>query len=398
LTSTANSADYIIITHEDFYTEAQRLATHNIITRGLRTVVVDAQDIYDEFTHGIYDPEAIRDFLTYAYVNWTPPTPTYVLLVGDGNYDFKDNQGLGEPSYIPPYLVYVDNWIGETVADNRYVCVSGEDIFPDMHLGRLPVKTSTEAGALVDKILKYEQSPPEGAWNKQLLFLADNADSAGDFAALSDNIAENYVPANYSTHKVYYGVTHPASADARAAIIAEINAGKLMVNYIGHGSREIWASEHLFEVSSIAALTNTGRLPFMVPMTCLEGYFIVPSSTSYDYSSVGEAIVRVPEKGAIASWSPTGMSVAAGHDYLNKGLFEAIFFDNVTVRLGPATTQGKLYLYSNTAGYRDLLDTYILFGDPATKLNVIVYTRYFPIVSKNAALTELAPARYNLLD
>ncbi|MBN1978812.1 MAG: hypothetical protein JW918_15550 [Anaerolineae bacterium] len=398
LHSTANSADYIIITHVDFYTEAQRLAAYSVMTRGLRTVAVDVQDVYDEFSYGIYHQEAIHDFLAYAYANWGPPAPAYILLVGDGNYDFKDNLGRGEPSYVPPYLAYVDPWIGETAADNRYVCVSGEDIFPDMHLGRLPVKTSAEASALVDKLLNYEQNPPGGDWNEQLLFVADNADSGGDFDALSDDIAENYVPSNYSTHKVYYDVTHLTPAEARTAIIDEINKGKLLVNYIGHGSYNIWASEHLFELNSIATLTNSGRQPFMIPMTCMEGYFVIPSSTNRDYSSLGEAIVRASGKGAIASWSPTGLGVALGHDYLNKGLFEAIFLDNVTVRLGPATTQGKLFLYSSTGSYGDLLDTYVLFGDPALELNVVVHTWYLPIMMSNASLTELAPVRYNPLD
>lgn len=103
----------------------------------------------------------------------------------------------------------------------------------------------------------------------------------------------------------------------------------------------------------------------MVPMTCYEGFFHAPGM-----SSLGESLVRAAGKGAIASWSPTGLGVAMGHDYLNSGLYQALFFDDVT-QLGPATTQAKLYLYSRTAGYRELLDTYVLFGDPALRLNVL---------------------------
>ena len=93
-------------------------------------MVVDVQDIYDEFNGGMFDPQAIHDFLAYAYAYWTPPAPSYVVLMGDGNYDFKDNIGMGETNYIPPYLADVDPWIGETAADNRYVTVSGNDILP----------------------------------------------------------------------------------------------------------------------------------------------------------------------------------------------------------------------------------------------------------------------------
>jgi len=369
LRSTANRADEIIIAPAAFITAALSLAGYRT-AQGLPTVAVDVQDIYDEFNGGILDPEAIRGFLAYAYANWTRPAPTYVLLMGDGHYDFRDYTGYGEPVYMPPYLANVDPYMGETAADNRYVCVSGDDILPDMHIGRLPVRSSAEAAALVAKIIAYEQNPPPGNWNQQALFVADNADDAGDFAALSDIIINNYFPSPYIPERVYYGVTHLTPAAARAAIQGAINDGRLIVNYVGHASVQLWAQEQLLRLSDVPALTNTGRLPLMTPMTCVEGYFIYPSPAGADGSSLAETIVRPAQTGAIASWSPTGMGLTIGHDYLNRGLYQAIFFDDV-IRVGAATTQGKLYLYANTGDYRDLLDTYVLLGDPALRLNLL---------------------------
>jgi hypothetical protein len=112
LRSTANGADYLLITHADFYTGVLPLAAHRA-AQDLRTLVVDVQDVYDEFSYGLFDPQAIHDFLAYAYAHWQPPAPAYVLLIGDGNYDPRDNYGRGEPSYIPPYLADVDPWIRE---------------------------------------------------------------------------------------------------------------------------------------------------------------------------------------------------------------------------------------------------------------------------------------------
>jgi PKD repeat protein len=368
LTSAINGADYVIITHGDFYTAMLPLAAHRA-DQGMRAMVVDVQDIYDEFSYGVFEPEAIRDFLTYAYVNWAEPAPAYVVLVGDGNYDFKNNLGTGEPNYIPPYLAPIDHWIGEVAADNRYVCVSGDDIFPDMHLGRLPVKTSAEAAAVVAKIIDYEQNPASGDWNRRLLFVTDNPDSAGYFYGYSDAIADRYVPVPYTAQKIYYGFTHSSASAARAAITDAINEGQLIVNYVGHGSIQSWASERLFGLNRIPALSNGERLPLMVAMACLDGHYTLPSRPGSDRSSTAEAVIRAPEKGAIASWSATGLGLASAHDYLNKGLFEAIFSNDV-IELGPATTQGKLYLYSRTGGYRDQIDQYTLFGDPALRLNV----------------------------
>jgi hypothetical protein len=368
LRATTNGADYVVITHADFATAVQPLVTHRA-ARGLRTAVVDVQDVYDEFSYGVFEPEAIREFLEYVYTNWTSPAPSHVLLVGDGQYDFKNNLVYNEANYIPPYLADVDPWMGETAADNRYVCVSGSDIFPDMHIGRLPVKTADQADTMVAKILNYEQGPAGGNWNRKVLFVADDPDIAADFHALSDNILNNFLPGPYKADKVYYGLTHLTSSGANSAVINAINEGRLLVNYIGHSSVNYWAYEHLFNVDDIASLSNNGRLPVMVPMTCQDGYFIHPSPSGSDSSSLGESMVRASGGGAVASWSPAGMGVASGHDFLNQGLYEAIFFDAVK-QLGPAATQAKLHLYQETGSYRDLIDTYVLFGDPALELNV----------------------------
>jgi len=366
LLTTENGADYIFITHSDFITVVQPLKDY-YTGRALRTQIVDVEEVYDTFSYGIFDPEAIRSFLEHAYTSWTQPAPTYVLLVGDGHYDFKGYTGREETMYIPPYLADVDPWLGETAADNRYVAVSSNDILPDMHLGRFPVKTITETTVMVDKVLGYMQNPPTTEWNRDILFVADNPDAAGNFYTYSDAVADYFVPALYSAQKVYYLQTHSPASEARAAILSAINEGRLMVNFVGHGARTYWAGEQLLRVADIASMNNAGKLTFMVPMTCMEGYFIHPSGSS-DLSAISERLVRAPDKAAIASWSPTGLGLASGHDIMNKALYQAIFFDDV-IELGPATTLGKLAMVGQ--GHDELIDTYILFGDPALELNVL---------------------------
>lgn len=369
LINPANGADYLVITHQDFYTAVQPLANDRA-ARGLRVKTVKVQDVYDEFNFGLLDPQAIRNFLAYAYHNWQPPAPTYVLLVGDGTFDPLDYLGDRHPEFIPPYLADVDYWIGETAADNRYVSISGDDILPDMALGRLPVNTPAETTAMVNKILAYEQNPPQEEWNRKVMFIADNADAAGDFALLSDQIADFELPGNYTPEKIYYKVTHPNEISARNAITEGVNQGRLLVSYVGHAAVQYWAQEALFSKAYLSELTNADRLPLMLPMTCLDGYFIWPKPAVGDYSSLGELVVRLDEAGAIASFSPAGFGVAHGHDYLERGLFRAIFAPFPT-DLGLATLRAKLYLNENTTGFSDLIETYTLFGDPATRLQTV---------------------------
>ncbi len=372
LADTSNRADYIIITHSDFRDAVMPLRDHRE-GQGLGTLVADIQDVYDEFSYGIFDPRAIRDFLRYAYDNWVAPPPSYVLLVGDGNYDFKNHLGRDEPNYVPPYLIYADEWVGETAADNRYACVAGDDILADMQIGRLPAQTAAHASAMVAKIISYEQSPPGGNWMQKVLFVADDPDEAGDFRALSDDLADNHLLAEplYSAEKVYYGVSpYNLASDVKCAITSALETGRLFINYAGHGALHKWGGyphDPFLEIDDVASLPTSQKYPVMLPAACKEGYFISPSSPDYDRSSMGETVVRVEGKGALASWSPTSGGEAAGQHYLQEGFYNA--FKRGVHELGPATYLGKLNLYQNAEGdHWELIDTYVLFGDPALQL------------------------------
>ncbi len=358
LSSPTNGADYIIIGHPDFLSSVGPLATLRA-SQGLRVTVVDVTDVYDEFNDGIVHPDAIRDFLDYAYHHWQPPSPAYVLLVGDGTYDPRGFLGTGVRTFIPAYLRHVDPIIGETAADNRYVTVEGGDILADLHIGRLPVNSAAEAQAVVQKLLTYDQGLPSGDWRHRILFVADNADFAGDFPALSNNVADHLMPDPYQPQKIYYMQTHTTVVETQQAILDTINDGALIVSYLGHAGITMWATEFLFSTSGLGFLTNGDRLPVMVPMTSLEGSFHYPQ-----LSSLAERIVRLPGNGAVASWSHTGSGVAPGYDYLHEGFYQSLFED-WNPRLGPATAKGKLNLFEGDDRFHDLIDTYVLLGDPA---------------------------------
>ena len=66
--STANAYDYIAIVHPTLAGAIQPLLDHRA-AEGLRVAKVDVQDVYDEFSYGRVDPEAIRSFLAYAYTS-----------------------------------------------------------------------------------------------------------------------------------------------------------------------------------------------------------------------------------------------------------------------------------------------------------------------------------------
>jgi hypothetical protein len=309
-----------------------------------------------------------------------------VLLVGDGNWDFKDHLGRAEPNYIPPFLIYADVWIGETSADNRYVCVSGDDVLADMHIGRLPVQTTAQATAMVDKILSYENALPEGSWRQQVLFLADeDTESPTLFRSLSDDIADNLVPPPdlYLTDKVYYGVSPHLDRDSvRDALFDAFDTGRLLINYVGHGATFSWAgypTGPFLTRDDVAALPTSDKTPVILAMACMEGYFIYPSSPEVNWSCLAENLVRAEGKGPVATWSPTSFGLTSGQHYLHVGFYDAVFRDHVA-EFGPATNLGKLNLYQYAGGdHRELIDTYAVFGDPALRLPIESYLAFLPL-------------------
>lgn len=390
LASTTNGADYIIIAHGDFITNVQSLATHRQ-AQGLRVKVVDVQDVYDEFSDGVLHPQAIRNFLQHAYTYWQSPAPSFALLVGDGTFDVKENcatagycRGITTPpnsTFIPPFLRMVDPWNGETASDNYFVAFnSGSgNTLPQMSIGRLPVNSAAETSDVVAKLLAYEQSTPTGVWRSTVSFVADDPDAGGNFWDFSNQIADDpqYFPPALRADKLYFGQTYTDSVAMRNATVAAINSGRLIVNYIGHSAIQYWAGEQFLSNADIATLTNGNKLPVMLEMTCYSGYFHWPN-----LPSLAEVNVRRAGNGALASWAATGLGVAQGHDALNKGFFEAVMQQGVR-RIGLATDAGKARLQS-TGENLDLIDTYVLFGDPASWLQ-LQFPLYLPIILKQPA-------------
>ncbi len=380
LQNAGNGADYVIVSHASFLAALQPLVDLRA-GQGMRVKLVDVQDVYDEFNYGAMSAEAIRDFLAYTYANWPAPAPRDVLLVGDGTYDFRHYLPTSAPTYLPPYLAMVDLEAGETASDNRFAAVSGTDILPDLNVGRLPANTPGETTVMVNKILAYESVSPDEAWTQRVLFVTDNLEGGGgNFYKLSDAIADGFagppnqgkllLPSAYERPKIYLGQTCPTenpSVACRNQLKSELETnGALMVSYIGHGARTFWAVERLLDIVGIIGLQNVGRLPIMLPMTCDEGYFIEPRA---GVQSTSEAGIRQPERGSIASYAPTGFGLSTGHEYLERGLFQAVFHDR-TAALGAATTASKYYLIANAPPnkYLDLIDTFLLMGDPALQI------------------------------
>ena len=351
LMSSHHTPDYLVITPKVLQDEARRLADYRQ-GRGLTAMVVLLQDIYDEFNYGIANPEAVRDFLEYAWYNWNK-APRYVVRVGDGSFDYKDIKGTGD-TLMPPLMV--DTPWGLFASENRLADVDGsDDGLPEMIVGLLPADSNETLGAMIDKIIGYEATG--GKWKKQVLMVADNADNAGNFPKDSDAIAA-LVPGEFTVDSIY--LNELGLAASRENLSAGLDTGVFLMNYLGHATPSRLAQEGIWTLPDVAAMTNTDRLPILLGMACLAGRFEMPGSTA-----IAEAMVVKPDGGAIASWSATGLSLNYLARMLGEEFFNAVFIDQQIV-LGDAVLSAMTaYKKRHPIGNSFMLNIYNLIGDPA---------------------------------
>jgi hypothetical protein len=402
LAAAENGADWILITHRDLGWEngdPRGWVTNLVALRqaqGLRTAVVEVTDIFDEFGYGLPSPLAIKAFLVHAFESWQPPAPRYVLLVGDATYDYKNLWGLSPApvTHVPAYLVFTTHY-GETACDECYGQLSGEDALAELHVGRLPAATAAQAEQMVAKIIAYESAPNSRSWERRLVMVADNATEEWEsiFETINEEAAA-LLPAGFDTPERFYLTEYENEQlsvnDLTADLLAAIDAGALVVNYAGHGSLGIWASERILDNrggayrSDAATLTNAGRYPFVVNMACLTGYFLNPQPESA-WQSLAEGLMRPADKGAVAAFMPTGMTEPDGQQLMSNALYAAIFNQD-TRTLGPAVAAAKEQLLANGGAlYQETANTFMLFGDPATVLKL-------PLPRRPTGLTALRQA------
>ena len=391
LKNPANQIDYVVITHPTFAESITPLVEFRQ-SQGLKTLVVDINDIYNEFSDGLFNPFAIQKFLRYAYHNWQQPAPTYVLLVGDAHYDYKnatvdiyreDPTFPGTYNLYPNFVPTYHGWApasGETSMDQRFVNVSGDDPLPDMLIGRLSVQTPEALATMVQKIIDYEENPKIGLWQGTLIHVSDDeTDNPSDivFEKSRDELIQEIIPVGYDTRQIYLRKIKSPEV-TRTRIRSAINRGALVIEYAGHGGIQTWADESIFRIEDVVNLRNR-YLPFVITTTCLNGQFDKPQQVGN--FCLSEQFL-FGEYGAIATLSATRLTYGSANAAFDKDLFEALFRvrqASPELAVNDAASQPTIgYIIADAKisfinrirnpSWIPGTEQYTLFGDPASRL------------------------------
>lgn len=380
-------ADYIIITHDDFEQQALMLESIREDLRPddrLETEVVKISDVINEFGWGISDPVAIRDFLAFAYNNWGQPR--YVLLFGDGHYDYKNVKGFGTPNHIIPWQTLETNDDYSRTSDDFYVYTSTGKGGSQMGIGRLTVQSVTEAQGMVEKIRIYETEPEYGEWRNTFALVGDDELGQGGEGNETEHIEQaealSKIPelGHFLFKKIYLvdypavktasisGITKPL---ARNAFIEQINRGALIVNYVGHGNDQRLAHEKiLYGPTDFHLIQNEKRMALWIAATCEFARWDQPQG-----QSLAEQLVQTPGRGAIAMIAASRLVYSHNNYSFNRSYLTRMFRNysetGLPERLGDAFMMSKLEMYSGSSRVNS--EKFLLIGDPAMRIAVPRY-------------------------
>jgi hypothetical protein len=390
-------AKFIIVTHKNFLEAANSLKlyreTQAPVT--ISTYVVDVDQIYNEFSGGVMDPGAVRDYLKFAYDNWQIE-PEYVLFFGKGTYDYKNIEGYGD-NFVPTWqtvesLIFVYQ-ADSYSTDDFFGRISGSDNVVDVASGRITCSNLDAANAFVNKIKDYELNQVKGDWRNLITLISDDGWKGTSYegnwhTTPSENLANTYFPKSFDFKKIY-SADYPDQITGQGkrkplvneAIINSMNEGTLFLNYFGHGSPELWADEYIFEKSVAVPQIINDKYFFLGAATCDFGYFDIPN-----YVSAAEDITFLANSGAIASFTAARLVFAGENEGLMYDLVTKLFNSGRdTLNLGIPI--GKASMQSKSTSVND--QKYHILGDPTLRLLVPQYPAQIDSVNGQSLIADV---------
>lgn len=376
----------VIISPSAYLTDAERVAQLHRDYDNMDVIVITPDEVYNEFSSGTPDIMAYRKMLKMWYDRGSSDDNgglQYLLLFGRGSYD---NRAITETVKNYGYPL-IPTWQSDS-GDNENTSYTTDDFYGFLEdnsgstlstdklsiaVGRMPIKSSTEADETVDKLYSYVENQDFGTWKNNLLMVADDEDSAthmiqsdAQIVNMKNNGGENYVY-NYLYIDAYPSVSSGSGRsypDARKQMFQKLDEGILWVNYIGHANTVGWTHEGLLTITDVEDM-YLDHLPLFYTATC--------EFTRWDGESVsaGELLFLNSKGGAIALISTTRLAYVSDNGTLSAKVGEQIFSKDSNgeyKRIGDILKDAKNSLSSSSNKLR-----YALCGNPALRLAYPTY-------------------------
>ncbi|MBI5964683.1 MAG: DUF11 domain-containing protein [Chloroflexi bacterium] len=339
-------AEYLIIAHPDFMDGVQPLVQAHQ-AQGMTVSVVDVTDLYTQYSHGVFDPQAIQKYIAYAVKNLGTQ---YVLLVGGDTYDYRNHLGVNSLSFIPSLYAKTGAIANFVPSDALYADLDQDNV-PDVAIGRFPVRNVNELNLMVNKTLAYGGKE----YGQTSVFASDRQDGAISFKAISDGLASG-LPTEWRKENIH--LDELSVNVARSQLIEAMNRGTALVTFTGHSGPQEWTFSNLFNIGNAATLTNAGRPFVVVQWGCWNTYYVDPI-----YNYLVQSFLLSGDRGAAAVLGATTLADSDSEQLLGQLLTPRL--TQPGMMLGQALLLSKKELAQTHPGLLDVMLGWSLMGDPA---------------------------------
>jgi hypothetical protein len=399
----SSTVDYIIITHSSFLSQAKQLALFHTQHDNYKTIVATTEQIFNEFSSGIPDPTALRDFIKMYYDKAgtdTTKRPKYVVLFGSSSFDYKNrinnNNNLiacyESINATDPLLTYTaDDFFG-FLDDNDNINSTTNIPLLDIGIGRLPVRNATEATTVVNKVSRYYSTQSFGPWRNQSVFVADDKDNNlhvtdAETIAADANLTDSLI----NQSKIYLDAYPLVSGSGGGrypqvnnAIINQVFSGTFLFNYTGHGGYLGLAEEGILTQTELTKFNNANKLPLFITASCDFAPYDDPTK-----NSIGGSLLYGDNTGAIALLTTTRNVFANSNKIINENYIKIALRPDVSgkyLTLGESLKRTKNYTYQN---FSDVINNrkFTLLGDPGMKLAFPEFKLQLTSINNNLNLT-----------
>ncbi|MFC5283379.1 C25 family cysteine peptidase [Pedobacter alpinus] len=337
------NAKMLMVTHGSLINAVNDLATYKN-SKGVSSLVLKMDDLYNQFFYGIHHPLAIRNLSRYLLEKATNK-PEYLFLIGKG-YEISKQmiaQDLVPTMGFPPS----DNEFTAKIIDNT--------LAPALATGRLPAKTIEDVNKYLEKLRLFEQQPNE-IWRKTIINITGGGNSSEDnsFANYLRNLS-NISDKEFfgsSTTSYYKSVTDPITNNLTDKINKTIEDGANLVTFLGHGSTTGTAV-------SVGKAADIQRILFFFINGCSTG-------NAFTTASLGEDFILEKQRGAIG-WIGTSSEGVASYLYgLANNLYQNSFKTNYGKSVASNISRSiRTYQNQNDALNKIHCQQYIYLGDPS---------------------------------
>jgi len=341
----AGRATYLVISHPSFLDGLDALVAARR-TQGFTVKVVNVEDIYAQYSGGVFNPAALRRYLRVARQRLGV---THVLLVGGDTYDYHDYLGVGSTSFVPTLYAQTDDIVRFAPSDGLLADVDGDQV-PDLAIGRFPVRTRQELAVMITKTLAYSSR------GKRSVFAADAMDEATSFSQLSDEMLAT-LPPTWSVQAQTAHIDQLGLSGARTTLLSAMNQGVALTNYVGHSALTVWSFANLFSAQDAAALTNSAPM-LSLQWGCWNAYHSVPQ-----YNTLSHNLLLAGPQGAAAVVGASTLTRIASDRAMSLRVLSNLTKQGQT--LGQAIVAAKRSLVATEGNQKDVVLGLTLLGDPA---------------------------------